>query len=203
MVRLRVCGLTAREKSACAGGGTVTVTGREAVCVSVPEVPVNVAVEDPAAVPAGAVRVTVVGVPGVSEKDDGCAVTPAGRPAIETGTLEENPFCAVARTETVAAVPLAVRLIDAGVTLSEKSAGAAVTESEACALALWPLAVAVNTTVAVVAGVEEAAVIVIGNATPGVTDSGKGATATPVGNPVMEIVVAPTPAGAPNNREAG
>jgi hypothetical protein len=56
--------------------------GREAVCVKAPEVPVNVAVEDPAAVPAGAVRVSVAAVPGVSVSDDGCAVTPVGSPAI-------------------------------------------------------------------------------------------------------------------------
>jgi hypothetical protein len=58
--------------------------GSEAVCVKAPEVPVNVAVEDPAAVPAGAVRVTVAAVPGVSVKDDGCAVTPVGSPVIAT-----------------------------------------------------------------------------------------------------------------------
>lgn len=58
--------------------------GSDAVCVRAPEVPVNVAVEDPAAVPAGAVRVTVAAVPGVSANDDGCAVTPVGSPAIAT-----------------------------------------------------------------------------------------------------------------------
>ena len=84
MVRLREEGLTASEKSAGGGGGTVTVTGNDAVCVKAPEVPVNVAVEDPAAVPAGAVRVTVAAVPGVSVKDEGCAVTPVGRPVIAT-----------------------------------------------------------------------------------------------------------------------
>jgi hypothetical protein len=84
MIRLKDWGLTASEKSACAGGGVITVMGSGAVCVRVPEVPVNVAVEDPAAVPAGAVRVTVAAVPGVSVKDDGCAVTPVGIPAIAT-----------------------------------------------------------------------------------------------------------------------
>ena len=58
--------------------------GSETVCVRAPEVPVNVAVEDPAAVPAGALRLSVAGVPGVSVKDDGCAVTPVGSPAIAT-----------------------------------------------------------------------------------------------------------------------
>lgn len=98
---------------------------------------------------------------------------------------------------------MAVKLTDAGMTLSEKSAAvAAVTESEACVLALWPLTVVVNITVAVVAGAEEAAVIVSGKATPGVTDSVVGETVTPLGNPDIETVVAPPPAGAPSNREA-
>jgi hypothetical protein len=98
---------------------------------------------------------------------------------------------------------LAVKLIEAGITLSEKSAGvAAVTESEACVLAVWPLTVVVNVTVAVVAGVEEAAVIVSGKATSGVTDSSIGETVTPPGNPDIETVVALPPPGAPSSREA-
>jgi hypothetical protein len=98
---------------------------------------------------------------------------------------------------------LAVKLIDAGVTLSEKSAGvAAVTESEACVLAVWPLTVVANVTVPVVAGVEEAAVIVSGKATPGVTDSIAGETVTPLGNPDIETVVALPAPGPPNSREA-
>jgi hypothetical protein len=98
---------------------------------------------------------------------------------------------------------LAVKLIDAGVTLSEKSAGvAAVTESEACVLAVWPLTVVVNVTVPVVAGVEDAAVIIIGKATPGVTDSVAGETVTPLGNPDIETIVALPPPGAPSSREA-
>ncbi len=52
---------------------------------------------------------------------DGCAVTPAGKPAMVTCTFEENPFCAVARRDTVAGVPLAAKVTAAGVTLSEKS----------------------------------------------------------------------------------
>jgi hypothetical protein len=98
---------------------------------------------------------------------------------------------------------LAVKLIDAGMTLSEKSASvSAVTESEACVLTLWPLTVVVNVTVPVVVGVEEAAVIVSGKATPGVTDSSIGETVTPLGNPDIETVVAAPPAGAPSSREA-
>jgi hypothetical protein len=177
--------------------------GSDAVCVSAPEVPVNMAVEDPAAVPAGAVRLSVAAVPGVSVSDDGCAVTPVGSPMIATCTFEENPFCAVANTETAVVVPLAVKLIDVGITLSEKSAGvAAVTESGACVLAVWPLTVVVNVTVAVVAGVEEAAVIVNGKATLGLTDSSVGETVTPLGNPDIETVAALPPPGALSSREA-
>jgi hypothetical protein len=105
--------------------------------------------------------------------------------------------------ETTFVVPLAVRLIDAGITPSEKSAAvAAVTESEACVLALCPLTVVENVTVAVMAGAEVAAVIVSGKATPGLTESVVGETVTPLGNPDIETVVAPPPAGAPSSREA-
>jgi hypothetical protein len=93
--------------------------------------------------------------------------------------------------------------MDAGITLSEKSAAvAAVTESEACVLAVWLLMVVVNVTVAVVAGADEAAVIVSGKATPGDTESVVGETVTPLGNPDIETVVAPPPAAAPSSREA-
>jgi hypothetical protein len=124
------------EKS---GGGGATVTASEAVCVRAPDVPVKVTVDDPVAVPAGAVSVSVAAVPGVSVRDDGCAVTPAGRPAIATCTLDENPFWGAASTETVPAVPSAVKVNVPGATPSEKSAGgggAAWTESEACVLTL-------------------------------------------------------------------
>jgi hypothetical protein len=96
------------------------VIATDAVCVRLPDVPVNVAVDDPAAVPAGAVRVRVAAVPGVSVMGNGCSVTPAGKPVIVTGTLAENPFCAVASRDTVAGVPLAGRVTVAGVALSEK-----------------------------------------------------------------------------------
>jgi hypothetical protein len=103
----------------------------------------------------------------------------------------------------VVVVPFAVKLIDAGITLSEKSAGvAAVTESEAWVLAVWPLTVVANVTVAVVASVEEAAVIVSGEATPGVTDSSIGETLTPPGNPEIETIAALAPPAALNVREA-
>jgi hypothetical protein len=122
-VRLRAAGVTASEKSGCAGGGgagAATVMANDAVCVRLPDVAVNVAVEDPAAVPSGAVRVRVAAVPGVRVMGEGCAVTPAGKLVMVTGTLAENPFCAVASSDTVAGVPLAVKFTVAGVALSEK-----------------------------------------------------------------------------------
>ena len=175
----------------------------EAVCVRAPDVPVNVTVDEPMAVPAGAVSVSVAAVPGVSVRDDGCAVTPAGRPAIATCTLDENPFWAVASTETVPTVPSAVKFKAPGVTLSEKSAGAAWTESEACVLTLWPLELAVNVTIAVAAAAEDAAVNISGKATPGVTGEVAGESVTPLGSPDTASVAALVPAGAANSREAG
>jgi hypothetical protein len=116
--------------------------------------------------------------------------------------LEENPFCAVASTDTIAPVPFAVNVTDVGVTLSEKSAGvAAVTDSEACVLTVWPFTVVVNVSVAVVAGAEVAAVIVSGKATPAVKDSSIGETVTPLGNPETVTVTALPPPGAPSSRE--
>lgn len=169
-----------------------------------PEVAVKVAVDEAAAVPAGAVSVSAAAVPGVSVTGDGCTVTPAGRPVIVTCTLEENPFCAVASREAVAGVPLAVRVTDAGMTLSEKSAagGELCTVSEAWVLAVCPLTVTANVTVAVVVATEEPAVSVTGKDTPGVNDSADGETLTPAGSPDTETVTGPFPAGAASSRDA-
>ncbi len=94
-------------------------------------------------------------------------------------------------------------MTEEGITLSEKSAGATpVTASEACVLAVWLFTVVVNVRVVVVVGADEDAVIVNGNATPGVTDSVAGETVTPLGNPEIETVAALPPPGAPNRREA-
>jgi hypothetical protein len=91
---------------------------------------------------------------------------------------------------------------EAGITLSEKSAGATpVTESEACVLAVWLLTLVVNVKVAVVVGVDEDAVIVSGKATPGVTDNIAGETVTPLGNPDTETVTALPPPDTPSSRE--
>jgi hypothetical protein len=134
------------------------------------------------------------------------AVTPAGKPAIATCTLPENPFCAVASRDTVAGVPSAVKVTVAGVALSEKSGAggvAALTVTEAWVLATCPFTVVVNVTIAVVAVADEAAVNVSGSAVPGVADKVEGEIATPVGSPDTVIVAAPAPAGAASSREAG
>ena len=89
--------------------------------------------------------------------------------------------------------------------LSEKSGGgveAACTESEPCALAVWPLTVVVKVIVAVVVAAEEAAVTITVRATPGVSDSVAGEIVTPVGSPDTATVAAPVPAGAASSREA-
>jgi hypothetical protein len=175
-----------------------------AVWVRLPEVAVRVAVDEAEAVPRGAISVSVAAVPGVSVTGDGCTVTPAGRPVIDTCTVEENPFCAVASREAVAGVPLAVNVTAAGMTLSEKSAGAAAacTVSEAWVLAVCPPTVVVSVTVEVVGVAEEPAVSVRGRATPGVSDSVDGEMVTPAGSPETETVTGALPAGAASNREA-
>ena len=144
----------------------------------------------------------VAAVPGVSVSDDGCAVTPAGKPPSVTCTLDENPFWAAATTETIPAVPSFVKVKVPGVALSEKSAGAAWMESEACVLTLWPMELAVNVTIAVAAAAEDAAANINGKATPGVSESEAGESVTPPGNPDTATVTAPVPVGAFNSREA-
>ena len=180
----------------------MTVTG--AVCVRLPDVAVNVAVEDPAAAPCGAVSVSVAAVPGVRVTDVGCAVTPAGRPAMVTTTFAENPFCAVASRETVPGVPPAVKLTVPGMAVNEKfgCAVAACTVSAACALVVCPFTVAENITISVDAAAEEAAVMVNGSATPGVSDSVDGEMVTPAGSPETAMVAALVLDGTVRSKEA-
>jgi hypothetical protein len=201
IVTLKDCGLTASEKSA---AGATTVSASEALCVRLPDVPVNVTVADTGAVPLAAVRLKVAAVPGVSVSEDGWAVTPGGKPERATDTLEENPFAAVANTDTVEAVPFAVRLKLAGFTLSEKSAagGAACTVSEPCVLTARPFTLVLKPSVVVPAAAEAAAVSVSGRATPGVSDRVAGEIVTPAGNPDTVALAVPLPEAAVSSREA-
>ena len=110
------------EKSV-AGGAAAMVAATVAEWLSVPEVPVRVMVELPAAAVAAAVISTVCAAPGVKVNFAGFAVTPAGRPEIVTATVPVKPFCEAALTLIVCAWPPGVSAIVAGVEDSEKSAG--------------------------------------------------------------------------------
>jgi len=170
-----------------------------------PEVPVNVTVADPAAVPAEAVNVSSEAVPGVSVSEEGFAVTPAGNPLMVIGTLEENPFCPVARTETGVAVPFAANVTAAGVTESEKPAAgsvAASTETVATVLALWPLTVTEKVNLEVAVGAVEPAAKLSGVETPGDTDNVAGDIVIPVGSPETVTGTALAPEAAVSNSEA-
>jgi hypothetical protein len=74
-----------------------------------------------AAADAAAVKLTGWGVPGVRVKLAGDALTPAGRPLIVTGMIPVNPWIAVAETDTGWALPPAVMLKLAALTVIEKS----------------------------------------------------------------------------------
>ena len=99
-----------------------TVSDTDAVCVLAPEVPVKTTVVFAAAAPAPAVKLTCCGVPTVSVRVAGEAVTPDGAPAKDTVTVPEKPDTATAVTVTACAEPPAVRLALAGLAVKEKSA---------------------------------------------------------------------------------
>ena len=73
----------------------------------------------PAAADAAAVMVTDWAVPGVSVSDDGCAVTPLGRPVMAMATLLVNPLTAFALTLTVEPVAPVIRESEVGDTERE------------------------------------------------------------------------------------
>jgi hypothetical protein len=85
--------------------------------VSAPELPVKVTVALPAAALAAAVTVIVCGAPGVKLSVAGCAVTPAGRPAIATFTVPMKPLAGTAFTLIGCPVPPGTSEMLAGVAL--------------------------------------------------------------------------------------
>jgi hypothetical protein len=111
-------GAMEREKSG--GGAMVAVT--EEVCESAPEVPVRVRVALLPAVAGVAEMATFCAVPGVKVREDGCAVTPLGRPEMATDTMPVNPLAAVALTLTCCAGAPGTSVRVAGVEEREKSA---------------------------------------------------------------------------------
>ena len=61
-----------------------------------PDVPTNVTVEVPASAVGVAVRVMFCAVPGASGGVEGFAVTPAGRPAMDTSTVSMKELIGLA-----------------------------------------------------------------------------------------------------------
>jgi hypothetical protein len=124
MVRESDVGDRVREKSG--GAGTETVSETVAVCVVVPDVPVKVTVDVPAAAVEPAVRVMVWAAPGLQVTEVGLAVTPVGNPEMAMVTAPVNPLMAVAVMPTVCPDAPAVRVSEVGAAAREKS-GAGVT----------------------------------------------------------------------------
>ena len=70
---------------------------------------------------AAAAKLTDCGVPGMSVTVDGVAVTPVGKPLAVAWMVPENPFSAVAVSETGCAEPPAVRVSVEALAAREKS----------------------------------------------------------------------------------
>ena len=95
---LKLLGLRVREKSGEGAVAAVTVSVKVVVCDSIPEVPVTVTDEVPAAAAPDADSVMDSGVPGCTESVAGAAVTPAGSPVRARDTAPLKTFDAVAET---------------------------------------------------------------------------------------------------------
>jgi ABC-type sugar transport system substrate-binding protein len=102
------------------------VSASVAVWVREPDVPVNVIVGVADGVAMGAVNVVVAeGCAGVRVRVDGLAVTPEGRPEMETETEPLKELIALAVTVMALLVVPALRVSEPGETAREKSGGAA------------------------------------------------------------------------------
>jgi hypothetical protein len=120
-VRVSEAGAAVRVKSGVGAEAAVMVAETEAEWLNAPDVPVRVMAALPAAAEEAAERVTVWAVPGVRVRVAGWAVTPLGRPAMVTATLEVKPFSGEAFTLMVWLGPPAVSATVAGVAEREKS----------------------------------------------------------------------------------
>jgi hypothetical protein len=107
----------------------VTVRATEAVWVRNPLDPVKTTVAVVAAALDEAVKLTCCGVPTVSVRDEGEAVTPDGKPLIATLTTPVKLETAVAVRVMACAVPPAAMLALAGMACRAKSAELTVTEA--------------------------------------------------------------------------
>jgi hypothetical protein len=111
-------GETLREKS----GGVVTATETVVLWLRLPEVPVSVSVAVAADAVEAAVRVMFCAAPGVRIRAEGCAVTPAGRPAMVRVMVPVKLFIEAAETASCWAGPPGMRVTVDGVAEREKSA---------------------------------------------------------------------------------
>ncbi len=112
-----------REKSS-ADCAAVTFNARNAVWLSAPEAPVKATACVPMVAFAAAVNVTVADAPGVKANVAGDAVTPLGRPLIETAMLPAKPVLVAAWTVTNWLPPSATdRLVGASVRLKSCGGG--------------------------------------------------------------------------------
>src|SRR5215475_2233328 len=102
-------------------GGAAIVNAVAALCESVPEVPVTVMFAVPGAALAAAVMLIGLCEPGVSDRLDGVAVTPAGSVPTVTAMLPLKPFNPVATTLTVCAAPPGTTVTLDGAATNEKS----------------------------------------------------------------------------------
>jgi hypothetical protein len=149
-----------------------------------PDVPVKVRVETAAGVVAVALRVVLCATLGTRLRVAGFAVTPAGRPVMETVTLPEKELRGLAVRLTCEPDVPAVIVSDAGAAVRVKSGGGtmvAATE-EVCERAPE---VPVRVSVAVPPDVAGVAEIDTFWAVPGVRVRVEGCAVTPLGKPVI------------------
>jgi hypothetical protein len=125
----------------------------------------------------------------VTERVEGVAVTPEGRPLSVTVTGLLNPFTAVVVTVKDLAEPPLCRATELGAAVMVKS-GTGAAEIERAATAVWVVESAAPETVTIVdevgAAEFEAASMNCPNC-PGDSESVEGLTVTPEGSPVREI----------------
>jgi hypothetical protein len=169
-----------------------TVSARGAVCVRLPEVPVNVTVDVEDAAVTAAVSVTVCAIPGARLNVAGLAVTPAGSPVIAMFTVPVNEFTAVAVTLTKPLAPPAASVAEVGASVSVKSGGGApCTVSARGAMCVRLPDVPVNVSVDVEDAAVLAAVSVTVCAIPGERLNVAGLAVTPAGSPVIAMFTVP------------
>jgi hypothetical protein len=168
------------------GGGGAIVRDEEALCVSVPEVPVRAMLAVPATAVEDALMLICMSEPGITERLIGVAVTPAGSEPSVTATVSLKPFTGETPTVNVCATPPGTTVMLAGATSREKSGGVGgsgeATDRDAEALCVSVPEVPVRATLAVPATAAEEAVMLICMSEPGVIERVIGVAVTPAGS---------------------